>query len=252
MIKVHYEAVQKTNPFDLVVKQHVFPAESIHRFTGSSGTVQVFMKDQAWVRNLAPKNHYFCALRAWDQKSEVGYGRDIESRFQRLADKILARTVRTINFIDKVAIDEFFALCRARLSFKHNPFADVAVKAFHGDTLSIDEQERLEKHHVLFFRNGSMPGRFVAGVQGLRYVDFFVDSNAHNQWGIVRAGEGEFLVPDGFRDMMIVPLSPTISLMADQSDTVINKQKVAVVNRIAIEKSTQYYFARDLSVCPIT
>lgn len=248
---MYYEPVQKTNPYNLVVKQHVFPAESIKRFSDASGGVQIFMKEQRLVRRLVPKDQYFCALRAWDQRSEVGYGRNIEGRFQQLADKIVSKKICTIGPLDKIAVDEFFALWKSRLSFKQNPFTDLSVNGMHGDCLSVDEQERLEKHHILFVRNGVMPGRFIAGVQGQRYIDFFVESNANNQWGIVHAGVGEFIVPDGFADMMIIPLSPTISLMADQPDSVIDKEKVAVTNRIAIEKSTQYFFARKLSRCPV-
>lgn len=248
---MEFEPVQKANPYKLTIKQHVFPAVSINRFSADTGKVDVFMMEQQIVRSLAPKDKYFCALRAWDQKSEAGYGKKIEDRFQELAESIISGRVKTIGLLEKFVVEEFFALWRARRSFKHNRQPDLTVRGITGDSISVDEQERLENHYVMFFRGGVLPGRFVAGINTIRYIDMFIEANRNMRWGIVRAGEGEFLVPDGFADMMIVPVTPSISLMADRPDGVIGRREVAIANRVAIERSAQYYFARDFSCCPV-
>lgn len=66
----------------------------------------------------------------------------------------------------------------------------------------------------------------------------------------MRVKKGEFLVPDNFSNARIVPISPTICLFSQSENAVISEKEVAELNRLAIESSNEYFFARDLSKCP--
>lgn len=246
-----YEKPQKGNPHNLTIKQHVFPRASIERFYNSNGFVSVFRKEHGEVIPLRSSNEFFCAKRVWDQRTEVSIGKQIEDEFQALVRGIESGAVTVIGHFEKRVVEEFYSLWRSRHRFLTHGLDDISLNGINGESLTIDQQELLEKRHVIFFRDGVMPGRFVAGIHVVRYIDSFLQSNFNMQWGIVRSVDGEFIVPDCFEDMMIVPITPRIALMADQSNSIITRDEVAVVNRMAIERSSKYYFARDFSSCPV-
>lgn len=246
------EAPQKGNPHKLTTKQHAFPRASIERFSGDKGLVELFSKKLGRVINVKASNGIFCAKRVWDQKTEIGISKPVEDKFQALVDGILLGCVSVIGVSEKTIVEEFFSLWRTRHKFKTEGLEDMRLNGVSGDSLSIDEQEILEKKHIIFMRSqGVMPGRFAAGMHVFGYLDYFRQSVKNIQWGIVRAAEGEFIVSDSFEDMMIVPITPKIALMADQPNSIISSDEVAVANRAAIERATDVYFARRLGCCPL-
>jgi hypothetical protein len=246
-----YEKPQKGNPHNLTIKQHVFPRASIERFYDSNGFVSVFSKSQGKVIPLRSSNEFFCAKRVWDQRTEAFIGKQIEDEFQALVRGIESGAVTVIGHFQKRVVEEFYSLWRTRHRFLMHGLDDISVNGIAGEFLTVDQQELLEKHHTIFFRDGVMPGRFAAGIHVMRYMDSFLQSNMNMQWGIIRTVDGEFIVPDCFEDMMIIPLAPTVALMADQPNSIITRDEVAVVNRVAISRSSNYFFARDLSSCPV-
>lgn len=246
-----FEETQKGNPYKLTINQHVFPKKSIDRFADGKGLVQLFRKGGSKAIAVNSSNGLFCAKRVWDQSTETGIGKNVEDRFQRLVQSILVRSLTVIGHLEKVVVEDFFSLWRARQKFRTEGLEDFMLEGIHGDSLSKDEQERLEHMHVLYCRDGVMPGRFAAGIHVFGYMDTFRRENQHMHWGIVRAGEGEFIVPDCFQDMMMVPLSPKLMLVADQPNSTLTRSEVAVVNQTAIDRSTDYFFARNLSQCPV-
>jgi hypothetical protein len=246
-----FEETQKGNPHKLTINQHVFPKKSIDRFSDEKGFVQLFRKASSKVIEATSSNSLFCAKRVWDQSTEAGIGKDIEDRFQSLADSILARASCVIGHFEKVVVEDFFSLWRARQKFRAEGLDDFKLEGIDGDSLTKDEQEILERKHVIFCRDGVMPGRFAAGIHVFGYMNTFRQDNQHMQWGIVHAGEGEFIVPDCFQDMMIVPISPKLMIVADQPNSTLTRSEVAVINQTAIDRSTDYYFARSLSECPV-
>ncbi|MGY2282905.1 hypothetical protein [Pseudomonas gingeri] len=248
---MEFEETQKGNPHKLTINQHVFPKKSIDRFSDDNGLVQLYRKDGAKVIRASSTNSLFCAKRVWDQSTEVGIGKDIEDRFQALAESILSGASKVIGYFEKFVVEDFFSLWRARQKFRAEGLSDIEIEGVHGDLLTKDEQEILERKHVMFFRNGVMPGRFAARIHVFGYVNTFRHDNQHMQWGVVRAGEGEFIVPDCFQDMMIVPVSPKLMIVADQPNSTLTRSEVAVVNQISIARSTDYYFSRRLSSCPV-
>jgi hypothetical protein len=250
--KMKFEKPQKGNPHGLTINQHVFPRASIERFYDSNGFVSVFYKDHAKVIPSKSSNELFCAKRVRDQKTESGIGKQIEDKFQSLVDSVLSGAVRIIGHFEKDVIEQFFSLWRARHKFKIEGLPDIQSEGISGELLTQDQQEILEKNHTIFMRQGGiMPGRFAASIHVVGYLQAFRSSNLEINWGIVRSESGEFIVPDCFEDMMIVPISPNITLIADQPDSVITRAEVAVINRIAVQRSTNFYFARKLSACPL-
>lgn len=246
-----FEKPQPGNPHRLTVAQHVFPKSGISRFCNLDGTVQVFSQKLGKVLRLAPGNDFFCVKRLWDQSAENGVGKRAEDRFAHLCAGILSGSVRTIGVFDKQVVEGFFSLWRTRHKFKVEGLPDINFPGFIGHQLTKNEQEALESKHVAFMLDGVMPGRFAASIHLFGFYSQFSMDNHRMQWGIVRAGQGEFIVPDCFQDMMVIPLSPTIAIAADQPDSVLTLDEVAAINQSAISRATDYFFARDLSKCPL-
>ena len=245
------EATQKGNPYKLTTAQHVFPRASIDRFSNIEGVVEVFSYNAGKVLKVKSNNSLFCAKRVWDQRTEVGIGKRIEDRFQNLVRRILNGKVTVIGYFEKMVVEEFFSLWRSRQKFKLDGLPDLQFNGLSSDPLTKDQQEILESNHTIFCRDGVLPGRFTAGIHVFGYLDAFRHDNRYTEWGIVRAVDGEFIVPDCFEDMMIIPISPKLSIMADQPNSTLTRCDVAVNNQIAISRSAQYYFARDFSKCPV-
>ncbi|CRL47619.1 hypothetical protein [Pseudomonas sp. URMO17WK12:I11] len=246
-----FEATQKGNPHKLTINQHVFPKKGIDRFSDENGLVQLCRKEGAKVIRVSSTNSLFCAQRVWDQGTEAGIGKSIEDRFQALVDSILSGFTRVIGCFEKTVVEDFFSLWRTRQKLRAEGLDDFRLEGIEGDSLTKDEQEILERQHVMFCRDGVMPGRFAARMHVFGYMNTFRHDNQHMQWGIARAGEGEFIVPDCFQDMMIVPISPKLMIVADQPNSTLTRSEVAVINQTAIDRSTDYFFARSLSECPV-
>jgi hypothetical protein len=246
-----FEATQKGNPHKLTINQHVFPRKGIDRFSNDKGLVQLCIKDVAKVIRVSSKNSLFCAKRVWDQGTEAGMGKAIEDRFQALVDSILVGHTSAIGYFEKAVVEDFFSLWRTRQKFRAEGLDDFKLEGIEGNFLTKDEQEILERRHVMFCRDGVWPGRFAARIHVFGYMNTFRHDNQQVQWGIVRAGEGEFIVPDCFQDMMIVPISPKLLIVADQPNSTLTRSEVAVINQTAIDRSTDYFFARSLSECPV-
>lgn len=241
------EPTQPGNPHKLTVNQHVLPRASIQRFANPKGFVEVYIKEQGQLARLRANNALFCARRAWDQKTEAGIGKRIEDRFQVLASAIQTGDVRTIGVFEKRVVEEFFSLWRARQKFKLEGLQDIRLNGITDAPLTKDEQERLERDYVMYSIKGVMKGRLLAGVHVFGYQDRFIHENRTIDWGIARSPLSEFIVPDCFDDLMIVPVSPRIAIIADRPDSVLTQDQVAVINQQAILRSTNFFFARRLS-----
>lgn len=246
-----FEPTQPGNPHRLTIDQHVFPKASIQRFTNLGGNVEIFVKRLNRVLQLRPNNSIFCAKRVWDQKTEAGIGKHIEDRFQALARAIVSGTVTTIGIFEKRIVEEFFSLWRTRHKFRLEGLEDIVLHGITGDSLTKDQQEILERKHAMYTLDGVMKGRLLAGVHVFGYQDQFLRDNKLMRWGITRSCSDEFIVPDCFDDIMIIPVSPRIAIIADQPDTVLSHDQVAVINQAAIARSSDYFFARRLAFSPV-
>ncbi len=88
-----HERTRPGNPHRLTIDQHTLPAASIVRFCGPDGRVVVHDLLRNKVRRAGPRDDIFCAKRAWDHGSEIGFMWRIEAAFQDLANRIVDRQV---------------------------------------------------------------------------------------------------------------------------------------------------------------
>ncbi len=177
--------------------------------------------------------------------------KDIEDSFQPLADKVVSGLTR-LDLQQNLVATRFFALWLFRTQLKYNPFSDQTVNGVHGEQLTTDQQERLEKQGGAYIRSDqSMPGRFLAGLHTLMAIDAVVARLQGTAWGIIRAGEGEFICPDTFGQLAAIPVTPAASLYLGAGDAMISRQEVARWNRLAQESARSYRLARDFTSCPL-
>ena len=245
------ERTQPKNPNGLTLKQHVFPLRSIKRFVDQSGRVSVSDKLRGQVRPRAPDDILFCARRAWDQRAEAGYMKQIEDRFQMTVQAIIDGQAATILPEQKPSIDSLFALCYMRARYRDLDAQEIQLSGIMGSELSKAQEENLEKNGYLFTRTGGkIPARQLNGLQlQLRINGYAAELAALTRWGVIRAQAGEFIVPD-VPVHTVIPLSPTFALISPAPDGVIVEQNLAEINRSAMASSQAYFFARNLSHCP--
>lgn len=248
-----YEKPQKGNPHGLTVNQHTFPYASIARYANTDGCVSFSSVRIAKCLKLRPDDRLFCAKRTWDQRAEEGYMKEIEDNFQSLAEAILDGRVAKIGFFEKPVVNYFFALWNIRTHRKHQPIQDVKLRGERPERcLTKNEQELLEKHHIGFVRpDMTVPGRQMAGINIQMNLDIAHEQLNDARWGILRSIDGEFIVPDNFSSVRIVPISPTVCLYSHSTNDVISREKVAEINRHAVVSSVEYVFATDFSACPL-
>lgn len=175
-----------------------------------------------------------------------------EDNFLKILKSIDSQKIKTFTHEQNNQISEMFCIWNLRHHYKHNIIPDQELVGISGDVLSKDQQEKAEKVHMAFVReNGLVPGRMFAGdaIQ-LRTLSMKQEIFNHGSWGIVTSIEGEFIVPDNF-NKAIFPISPRVCLVFACDTMTIDSQDVAQINRWAVESSTDYYFAKDLSACPI-
>ena len=72
---------------------------------------------------------------------------------------------------------------------------------------------------------------------------------AWKRWGIIHANEGEFILPDSFGVFLIMPLSPTSCLVADEDVGAVSLEVVTQIYGLAMTKATIFLAARDLANC---
>jgi hypothetical protein len=242
---------QAGNPHKLTFWQHVFPAKSLERFAGPDGKVAVKHCQADKEFKLAPDNELFCAQRRWDQRAEAGYMKDIENQFQSLGDEIITG-LRTIDDEQSRIVTRFFALWRLRFHHKHAPLPDHFIKGVVEEHLSEDQEELLESKWVGYFSaDQMMPGRIVAGIQIQTNIQAIDAHLRGNRWGVVTADKGEFIVPDTFGVMTVVPVTPTICLVCAREDMEISNAEVSKINRLAMRYRQDYCVARDFTQCPL-
>ncbi len=235
-------------PFDL----HVFPVKSIERFVGHDRRVSVYDIRRRRVCRKTLKNVIFCAKRAWDTPAEVGYMKRIEDAFQVLAMDIIGGTVSEIGSTKKGIVDYFYALWYLRARFKNLATQEIRAKGVLGTKLTKTQEEALESNGFRFAREGGrIPARQLNGLTIQIRSSIIVEwSICAAQWGIIQAQEGEFLVPD-VPIHTVIPLARTLCLISPAANGTITKQDVAEINHNTAAASQEYYFAYELSKCPM-
>ena len=253
-----FEAPQKGNPHGITVKQHTFPSASIARFTNEKGSVQVMRKQAGQVFHVKPADQVFCAQRLWDQQAEGVFMKDIEDAFQELASTTLDRPSFQLGPQHFTLINEFYCLWNIRVIRKMNGYqADASIAGPNVTAVlyeyTTDDQEQLDAGYLGYVRPDlTIPGRSLLGsLIGLEHRKA-VRMMRDVSWELLQTVDAELLVPDNFFDLYVVPLSPTACLAAQGviPGGRLTRQAVTALNRAAVATSVDYYFGRDLSMCP--
>ncbi|EFF2409720.1 hypothetical protein IPV54_000719 [Escherichia coli] len=253
MTQPNFRRVQKRNPYQLVVDQHIHAAHCIKKFAGEKGLVNVFDKSiSQWVQRK-PDAAIFCAKRAWDQRAEKGYMTSIETAFFEVIDSIDTTIINR----NHDAITRYFHLWRLRGSARDDEKKDLLLNGVTGGGLTIDEQEIVESKHAIFIaEGGELPHHFAKGIEIQMMIDKAIHFMKPIRWGLWTAARGEFLAADyypGDSDGLtpFIPVSPQHVFFANAPDTKINVHKVRELNRISVASSKNYYFCRSLENCPL-
>jgi hypothetical protein len=240
------------NPLQLTNRQHVFPVASIKRFTNSDGVVSVRHFTSGKTFPAIPTDDVFCAMCAWDYRAESGFMLAIENRFQTVAAQIEVNPSIVLTPDQHQAITEFWALWVLRAQFRSQPEGDRVFNGIAGENLNNQQRDVVESQSGTFVlgSTGAMPGRFVAGALIQKGIDEHTYNLRGQVWGVIRADEGEFIVPDEPKQFTAVPLAPMLLLCLNHDSCVISKSEVAKANTTFRQVSKRYYFARDISACP--
>lgn len=248
-----YEKPQKGNPHRLTVNQHIFPTRSIERFADDAGTVSLNDMRRGFLRRAKPTDDIFCAQRAWDQRAESGYMKEIEDQFQRVAVDVLGGAIANITEDNKLVVSRFYALWYFRARQRLLPMQAVEMKGVTSSrSYTKDERELLEKNGVVAIQDGNMlPLRHINGMQlQLKMARYADQVSEHGEWQVIQAHEGEFLVPD-VPSHNIIPLTPTICLAIASKSGMITRSNVADINQAFATTASEYIFARELGKCPL-
>lgn len=120
-----------------------------------------------------------------------------------------------------------------------------------GEDLSIEQQENLEANGYVFALAGrGVPARMFNGL-GISVIvrKLLAGQLSAAQWGIVRTIGGELVVPDR-PTKYLIPIQPGLCFYSPSTDGLMSEANLALLNRVAVAGSENYYFARDLTACP--
>ena len=243
-----YEPTEKRNPQQLTINQHIHSAHSIAKFYNANNKVEVKFLGTNEIVEKKKDAKLFCAKREWDQRAESSYMYNIETEFHKEID-----SVKGFNERNHEAISEYCVLWRHRHIFHLSKTPDITLNGITGETLEKSKEEIAERKHAMFIREGGeVPSRFVSSFLIQREIDYAMSFTFKDiKWGLIEATEGEFLVADCYGDFPFMPISPTLAFWAQESDQKINKNQLSSINKISLEKATEFVFARSISACPI-
>lgn len=242
-----FENTQKGNPHQFVIQQHFHTAHCIGKFNDTDDKVEVKSLKTGKIEKVGKRSKIFCAQRSWDEKAERGLMADMESAFHKEINNIKPFDKRNHH-----AISQYFLLWRIRHYFCYTPLEDMTLNGVSGSSLTKEQEEILESKWAIFVHDdGKVPARFMTGLQILKQLDQQWSGVASLKWGLLEAREAEFIVADCYQDLTFMPISPKLAFCAGYDDLVIDKSSVANINKQSIEKSSNFYFARNLSQCPV-
>ena len=250
---MNYEKPQKGNPHQLTVNQHCFPASCIKRFANTEGKVELVRLPENEQIIVKPDAKIFCAKRAWDQRAEHIFMKEIEDKYKILAEEVISNNSLALDAERQKVITDMFALWNIRIHWKEQPVENQTIKGAIGVAVEYtkDEQEELEKNGITAIRPDlTMPGRSLTGVS-IQQNLYAVREQMHDaRWGILRSNSADFLVPDRSTTSRIIPLSPNLCLFSQSKNEDIDDAEVAEINAHSVADSKEYFFAQDLSRCP--
>jgi hypothetical protein len=245
---MRYEKTQRGNPHKLTIKQHVIPVRTIERFAGPDGMVEVSIGAKQRVERLAPNAGIFWTRRAWDQHAERGYMKQIEDKFQPLADRLVSGALIEIPEESIHDVNQFFSLWFHRSRIQPAEEIETQLINVTGDALTKDEQEIRESKGVLFVRKGGkIATRHITGLQIQTRIMANNRDYGARRWGVIHALEGEFVMPD-VPAHNLMPVAPTLLLAADHPSGLATRANLVAINTEFLAYTRRYFFGRDLKI----
>ncbi len=175
----------------------------------------------------------------------------IERQFGIVTKDILCGAAAKLDSAAHSAVSEMYSLWRIRHHRAQNPLADLRICAASERSVSTKAMDEGEHYGIITITaDGKVPGRMIAGPLVQLALDRQAEAMADKRWGLVRAREGEFALPDTFGDYMVMPLSPSCYLIADEDDGTVGIEGVSQLNSVARATAITYIAARDLASCP--
>jgi len=250
--------MSQANPHPLTKRQHVFPEASLKRFLNDKGFLHVACLDGK-LGYKKPGNKMFLSGRAWEQRSEES-SHKVETSFQKLASAIAGNTVNSLNAEQFKTAAEMMSVWLSRWYLKHNQSQDIKLGMAPPEVMKKtipkgfdshdDFRDAAEKNGLIAEgSDGSIPGRFQAWPRFRQMKAHLFGQLEGLSWGIVRAQEAEFIVPDVSMDR-ILPISPKILLIAEKPDLTASCDDVSEINKRMKAGSREWFFARDLEQSP--
>jgi hypothetical protein len=198
----------------------------IERFADADGRVAAHMLNSDKIVRVRPDNAMFCADRAWDQRAETGFMKQIEDAFQEAVKPILEGTAVSVTAEARPAIDRMYSLWYWRARYRDLESQEIHLKGIIGSDLSLEQEENLESNGYMFARaSGKMPARQMNGVTLMIRTNRYADHLATTipRWGVITAQAGEFIVPD-VPWHGVLPLTPQLALINAAPDGMITEQ----------------------------
>lgn len=245
------EKPQSGNPHQLVLKQHVFSAASIQRFTNEFDRVEVADLVRSKTRFARVDDKIFCADRAWSSGSDTGWMKTVEDDYQSLASSVAACASHRLTAPEGSRVGAFFALWQARAERRNTEIEPIKLEGILGVSRAFtpDDIERLEKHGIHAIRpDGSMAGRDMNDdllkMSFIKWRRYFEEL----RWGVIRS-DGEFVIPDT-PVQCLLPVTPHVAFISEASTPAISQKVLAILNRNVAANATNYLFAHSISDCP--
>jgi hypothetical protein len=229
----------------------VLSRKSIARFAREGGRVSVWIRGKKAEERCRPKHSVFWVHHGWDNPSERGYMRLIESEFQLVADAVLAGH-RDLSEPQHLAITKFQRLWALRFALQQFPAKDSELSGLipAGPPLTQIQQENLEANGYGYLVGNVLRSQQLAGMtisMGLLALNRS-EAVMRTKWAIITSRDIEFLVPDSFRTYWTVPLSPQCCFMANHPANIdISPETAIALNNIAATQCVGYCFAHDFS-----
>ncbi len=250
--------MSQPNRHQLTIKQHVFPKASITRFVNSNGFVNVACLDGR-KGFKKPAHRMFLSGRAWEQRSEIST-HAAERNFQSLATEIVGNSVNSLDENQNKIVAEMMCIWLSRWWLKHNPSQGINLnmtprempdaKVPQGYNSRDDYRDAVEKAGLITEgADGTIPARFQSWPRFRKKAAQLQAQLDDLPWGIIRSKTAEFIVPDHSLDG-ILPVSPTVLLVAGKPDLTASSDDVAELNRRMKVGCKEWYFCRSLEECP--
>lgn len=132
--------------------------------------------------------------------------KNVEDDFQDIDGRIIDDDLESFKKADLTVINEFYCLWNLRAIHKQNRVNDQSIYVENllglSSVYTKDEQEQLEKEGISTIRGDfKIAGRFLASPSIRLQVTQAAKAMGDSDWNILRAVEGEFIVPDNAKRM---------------------------------------------------